>query len=162
MKISDAMTAAINDQIKAEYDSAYIYLAMSAYFKNAGLDGMAHWMHKQYHEEVEHAEKFIDYLYERGARVIIPDVAKPKDSYSDALDAFKTAYAHEQYVTSRIYKLVDLAIAEKDYATQSMLQWFVDEQMEEEDNTGSILSKLEFLGTDKHGIYTVDRELSSR
>ena len=162
MNISDAMTAAINDQIKAEFDSAYIYLAMSAYFKDAGLDGMAHWMKKQYSEEVEHAEKFISYLYERGARVIIPDVAKPKDSYSDALEAFKTAYAHEQYVTSRIYKLVDLAISEKDYATQSMLKWFVDEQMEEEDNTSGIVAKLEFLGADKHGIYTVDRELAGR
>ena len=162
MKISDSMASAINDQIKAEYDSAYIYLAMSAYFKNDGLDGMAHWMQKQYREEVEHAEKFIDYLYTRGAKVIIPDVAKPKDSYADALDAFKAAYAHEQYVTSRIYKLVDLAISEKDYATQSMLQWFVDEQTEEEDNTSGIVSRLEFLGTDKHGIYTVDRELSAR
>ena len=162
MKISEAMTSAINDQIKAEFDSAYIYLAMSAYFKNAGLDGMAHWMKKQYSEEMEHAEKFIDYLYERGARVIIPDIAKPKESYSDALEVFKTAYNHEQYVTSRIYKLVDLAISEKDYATQSMLKWFVDEQMEEEDNTGGIVSKLEFLGSDKHAVYIVDRELAAR
>ena len=162
MKISEAMVAAINDQIKAEYDSAYIYLAMSAYFKDAGLDGMAHWMKKQYTEEVEHAEKFIDYLYERGARVIIPDVAKPKDSYADALEVFKTAYAHEQYVTLRIYKLVDLAISEKDYATQSMLKWFVDEQLEEEANSSGIVSKLEYLGSDKHGIYTLDRELSAR
>ena len=162
MKISDAMVSAINDQIKAEFDSAYIYLAMSAYFKDAGLDGMAHWMKKQYTEEVEHAEKFISYLYERGARVIIPDVAKPKEAYSDALDAFRTAYAHEQYVTSRIYKLVDLAVSEKDYDTQSMLKWFVDEQMEEEDNTSGIVAKLEFLGADKHGIYTVDRELAGR
>ena len=162
MKISDAMVSAINDQIKAEFDSAYIYLAMSAYFKDAGLDGMAHWMKKQYTEEVEHAEKFIDYLYERGARVIIPDVAKPKESYTDALEAFKTAYAHEQYVTSRIYKLVDLAVSEKDYATQSMLKWYVDEQMEEEDNTSSIVAKLEYLGGDKHGTYIVDRELAAR
>ena len=162
MKISDAMVSAINDQIKAEYDSAYIYLAMSAYFKAEGLDGMSHWMKKQYSEEVEHAEKFISYLYERGARVIIPDIARPKESYADALEAFRTAYAHEQYVTSRIYKLVDLAVSEKDYATQSMLQWYVDEQMEEEDNTSSIVSKLEFLGTDKHGVYTVDRELAAR
>ena len=162
MKLSDAMVSAINDQIKAELDSAYIYLAMSAYFKAEGLDGMAHWMKKQYAEEVEHADKFIDYLYERGARVIIPDVARPKESYADALDVFRTAYEHEQYVTSRIYKLVDLAVSEKDYATQSMLQWYVDEQMEEEDNASSIVSKLEYLGTDKHGIYTVDRELSSR
>lgn len=162
MRISDAMTAAINDQIKAEFDSAYIYLAMSAYFEDAGLAGMSHWMRKQYKEEVEHAEKFIAYLYERGARVIIPEIAKPKESYNDALDVFRTAYAHEQYVTSRIYKLVDLAVSEKDYATQSMLKWFVDEQMEEEDNTGGIVAKLEFLGNDKHSIYIVDRELASR
>ncbi len=162
MKISDSMVAAINSQIKAEYDSAYIYLAMSAYLKDAGLDGMSHWMKKQYSEEVEHAEKFIAYLYERGARVIIPDVAKPKDEYTDALDVFRTAYAHEQYVTSRIYELVDLAIAEKDYATQSMLKWYVDEQVEEEANASGIVSKLEHLCGDKHGIYAVDRELSAR
>ena len=162
MKLSDSMTAAINDQIKAEFDSAYIYLAMSAYFEDAGLAGMAHWMKKQYKEEVEHAEKFIDYLYERGARVVIPEIARPKESYNDALDVFRTAYNHEQYVTSRIYKLVDMAVAEKDYATQSMLKWFVDEQMEEEDNTGGIVAKLEFLGGDKHSVYLVDRELSAR
>ena len=162
MKLSDTMTAAINDQIKAEFDSAYIYLAMSAYFEDAGLAGMAHWMKKQYKEEVEHAEKFIDYLYQRGARVIITEIARPKESYNDALDVFKTAYNHEQYVTSRIYKLVDMAVAEKDYATQSMLKWFVDEQMEEEDNTGGIVAKLEFLGNDKHSVYMVDRELAAR
>ena len=162
MKLSDTMTAAINDQIKAEFDSAYIYLAMSAYFEDAGLAGMAHWMKKQYKEEVEHAEKFIDYLYQRGARVIIPEIARPKESYNDALDVFKTAYNHEQYVTSRIYKLVDMAVAEKDYATQSMLKWFVDEQMEEEVNTGGIVAKLEFLGNDKHSVYMVDRELAAR
>lgn len=162
MKISQAMRDAINEQIKAEFDSAYIYLAMSAYFEDCGLSGMAHWMRKQYKEEIEHAEKFMNYLYERGERVIIPEIAKPKESYTDALDAFKTSYAHEQYVTSRIYKLVDLAVSEKDYATQSMLKWFVDEQMEEEDNTSSIVNKIEFLGGDKHSIYLVDRELSAR
>ena len=156
------MVKSINDQIKAEYDSAYIYLAMSAYFEDAGLKGMAHWMKKQYAEEVEHAEKFIDYLYQRGARVIIPDIAKPKDSYNNALDVFKTAYEHEQYVTSRIYKLVEQATNEKDYATISFLKWYVDEQMEEEDNTSGIVSQLEFLGDDKRGVYTVDRELAAR
>ena len=162
MKLSDAMISAINDQIKAEFDSAYIYLAMSAYFEDAGLAGMSHWMRKQYKEEVEHAEKFIDYLYERGARVIVPEIAKPKESYNDALDVFRTAYNHEQYVTSRIYKLVEMAEAEKDYATLSMLKWFVDEQVEEEDNTGGIVSKLEYLGGDKHSVYMVDRELAAR
>ena len=162
MKLSDSMAAAINDQIKAEFDSAYIYLAMSAYFEDAGLAGMSHWMRKQYKEEVEHAEKFIDYLYERGARVIIPEIARPKESYNDALDVFRTAYNHEQYVTSRIYKLVEMAEAEKDYATLSMLKWFVDEQVEEEDNTGGIVAKLEYLGGDKHSVYMVDRELAAR
>lgn len=162
MKLSDSMASAINDQIKAEFDSAYIYLAMSAYFEDAGLSGMSHWMRKQYKEEVEHAEKFISYLYERGARVIVPEIARPKESYTDALDAFRTAYNHEQYVTSRIYKLVDMATSEKDYATMSMLKWFVDEQVEEEDNTSGIVAKLEFLGGDKHGVYAVDRELAAR
>ena len=162
MKLSEAMTSAINDQIKAELDSAYIYLAMSAYFKDAGLDGMSHWMKKQYSEEMEHAEKFIEYLYNRGARVIIPDVARPKADYEGALDVFRTAYAHEQYVTSRIYKLMDLAVSEHDYATQSMLKWYVDEQVEEEDNAGAIVSRLERLGGDKHGEYVIDRELSAR
>ena len=162
MRISDSMVNSINEQIKAEYDSAYIYLAMSAYFEDAGLKGMAHWMKKQHAEEIEHAEKFINYLYERGARVVIPEIAKPKDNYANALEVFKTAYSHEQYVTSRIYNLVEQATAEKDYATISFLQWYVDEQMEEEDNTGSIVSQLEFLGDDKRGIYIVDRELASR
>ena len=162
MRISDSMVNSINEQIKAEFDSAYIYLAMSAYFEDTGLKGMAHWMKKQYAEEVQHAEKFIDYLYERGARVIIPEIAKPKDTYANALEVFKTAYAHEQYVTSRIYNLVEQATAEKDYATISFLKWYVDEQMEEEDNTGSIVSQLEFLGDDKHSVYIVDRELAAR
>ena len=162
MKISDSMVAAINDQIKAEFDSAYIYLAMSAYLENSGFSGMAHWMNKQYKEEIEHAEKFIKYLQERGARVVIPDIAKPKEIYPSAYEVFKEAYRHEQYVTSRIYKLVDLAISEKDYATQSMLKWYVDEQVEEEDNTSSIVAKFEFLGEDKHSLYAIDRELSAR
>ena len=94
------MVAAINDQIKAEFDSAYIYLAMSSYFENEGFQGMAHWMKKQYKEEVEHAEKFIDYLYQRGARFIVPEIAKPKETYENALEVFRASYAHEQYVTS--------------------------------------------------------------
>lgn len=160
--MSDKMVEAINDQIKAEFDSAYIYLAMSAWFKDQGLDGMAHWMRKQYKEEVEHAEKFIDYLYERGARVVIPEMAKPKADYKSALEAFETSYEHEQYVTGRIYKLMDQAVAEKDYATQSLLKWYVDEQVEEEDNTGGIVAKLKFIGDTAHHLYMVDKELGAR
>ncbi|MBR1673164.1 MAG: ferritin [Fretibacterium sp.] len=162
MKISKEMTAAINDQIKAEYDSAYIYLGMSAWFESEGLSGMAHWMRKQYGEEIEHTEKFIKYLYERGARVIIPGVDKPKESYASALEVFQTAYKHEQYVTERIYKLVDQALAEKDYATQSMLKWYVDEQVEEESSAEAIVSKLECLGDSKQALYMLDKELGGR
>ena len=162
MKLSNAMTAAINDQIKAEFDSAYIYLAMSAYFEDLGLTGMAHWMQKQYKEEIEHAEKFIAYLYERGARVVIPDIAKPKDSYPSALEVFKEALHHEEYVTERIYKLVDQALAEKDYATLSMLKWYVDEQVEEENSTGAIVSRLEALGESKPALCMLDKELAGR
>jgi ferritin len=162
MKLSKEMAAAINDQIKAELDSAHIYLAMSAWFEDCGLKGMAHWMRKQYKEEIEHTEKFIDYLYERGARVVIPEVAKPKESYASPLEAFKTAYEHEQYVTGRIYKLVDQAMAEKDYATLSMLKWYVDEQVEEESSAEEIVNKLELLGDVKASVYMLDKELGGR
>ncbi len=162
MKLSKEMTDAINDQIKAEFDSAYIYMAMSSYFQDAGFDGMAHWMNKQYKEEIEHAEKFVKYLYERGARFIVPEIAKPKESYESPLDVFKTAYKHEQYVTSRIYKLVDMAMAEKDYATLSMLKWYVDEQVEEESSAEAIVNKLEAVGDHKHHLFIIDKELGER
>ena len=112
--ISEKMAAAINDQIKAEFDSAYIYLGMAAYLQDCNLPGMAHWMKKQYHEELEHAEKYIEHLYERGARAKIEAIAKPRESYDGPLSVFKEALKHEQYVTARIYKLVDQALEEKD------------------------------------------------
>ena len=144
--ISEKMAAAINDQIKAEFDSAYIYLGMAAYFQDCNLPGMAHWMEKQYHEELEHAERFIEHLYERGARVKIGEIAKPKESYDGPLSVFKESLRHERYVTERIDKLMDQAIEEKDHATSSMLRWFVDEQVEEEANVEAIVRKLEFVG----------------
>ncbi|NLL37257.1 MAG: ferritin [Fretibacterium sp.] len=159
--ISKKMVAAINDQIKAEFDSAFIYLGMSAYFEDSDLPGMAHWMRKQYEEEVEHAEKFMDHLYERGATVKIQEVAKPKEKYDGPLDVFKETLKHEQHVTALIHKLMDLAVEEKDYATQSMLQWFIDEQVEEEASVTAIIKSLELLGG-SGGIYMLDRELGRR
>ena len=160
--ISDKMVAAINDQIKAEFDSAYIYLGMAAYFEDCNLPGMAHWMKKQYHEELEHAERFIEHLYERGARVKIAEIAKPKESYDGPLGVFKESLKHEQYVTDRIHKLMDQAIQEKDHATCSMLKWFVDEQVEEEAAADAIVRKLEFVGDSHSSIYLLDKELSAR
>ena len=116
MKISDSMVAAINDQIKAEFDSAYIYLAMSAFLENEGLSGMAHWMNKQYKEEIEHAEKFIKYLYERGAKVIIPEIAKPEENYwTEAVvcvkDSSKDSYGPTEisFLEHKFYKLARAA-----------------------------------------------------
>ena len=160
--ISDKMTAAINDQIKAELDSAYIYLGMAAYLQDCNLSGMAHWMKKQYHEELEHVEKLIEHLYERGARVKIGEIAKPRESYDGPLSVFKEALKHEQYVTARIYKLVDQALEEKDHATHSMLKWFVDEQVEEEANAEAIVRKLEFVGDSNSSVYLLDKELGAR
>lgn len=160
--ISEKMAAAINDQIKAEFDSAYIYLGMAAYFQDCNLPGMAHWMEKQYHEELEHAERFIEHLYERGARVKIGEIAKPRESYDGPLSVFKESLRHERYVTERIDKLMDQAIEEKDHATSSMLRWFVDEQVEEEANVEAIVRNLEFVGDSHASIYLLDKELGGR
>lgn len=160
--ISEKMAAAINDQIKAEFDSAYIYLGMAAYLQDCNLPGMAHWMEKQYHEELEHAERFIEHLYERGARVKIEEIAKPKESYDGPLSVFKESLRHERYVTERIDKLMDQAIEEKDHATSSMLRWFVDEQVEEEANVEAIVRNLEFVGDSHASIYLLDKELGGR
>ena len=160
--ISEKMAAAINDQIKAEFDSAYIYLGMAAYFQDCNLPGMAHWMKKQYHEELEHAERYIEHLYERGARVKIGEIAKPKESYDGPLSVFKESLRHERYVTERIDKLMDQAIEEKDHATSSMLKWFVDEQVEEEANAEAIVRKLEFVGDSNSSVYLLDKELGAR
>ena len=160
--LSQKMTDIINDQIKAELESSYIYLSMSAYLENENLKGMAHWMKKQAQEEVEHAEKFMEYLYDRGARVVLESLAKPATEFDGPLGVFKEALKHEQYVTSRIYKMMDLAKEEKDYASQSMLTWFVDEQVEEEAAADEIVQKLEFLGGSKSSIYFLDKELGQR
>ena len=160
--ISEKMAAAINDQVKAEFDSAYIYLGMAAYLQNCNLPGMAHWMKEQYHEELEHAERYIEHLYERGARVKIEEIAKPRDSYDGPLSVFKESLRHERCVTERINKLMDQALEERDHATSSTLRWFVDEQVEEEANVEAIVRKLEVVGDSHASIYLLDKELGGR
>ena len=160
--ISKKMVDCINDQIRAELESSYIYLSMSAYLKDQNLDGMAHWMKKQAKEEIEHAEKFMEYLYDRGARVVLEAIAKPTTEFEGPLGVFKEALKHEQYVSERIYKMVDLAMAEKDHMSTSMLQWFVDEQVEEEANAGEIVQKIEFLKSSAPSMLMLDKELGQR
>jgi ferritin len=160
--ISPKIADSINDQITAELESAYIYLSMSAYFEDTNLKGMAHWTRKQAKEEIEHGEKFMEYLYARGARVVLQALAKPATEFEGPLAVFQEVLKHEQYVTGRIDKMMDLAREEKDYATQSLLNWFVDEQVEEESSAEEIVRKLEFVGNSNASVYLLDKELGNR
>lgn len=154
--------SAFNDQINAELFSDYIYLAMAAYFDSENLKGMAHWMKMQANEEFEHAMKFVDFIHDRGGKVKYKAIEAPKDKWSSPLAVFKEAYEHEQYISKRIYELMDLAVAEKDYPAQEFLRWFVEEQVEEEASTGEIVGKLGMIGDSKNGIFMLDQQLGKR
>ncbi|NLX06500.1 MAG: ferritin [Phycisphaerae bacterium] len=160
--IGKRMEKALNDQIKAELDSAYLYLSMAACFHAAGLDGMAKWMRIQAKEEEEHAMKLFDHIVERDGRALVPEVAKPKQDWKSPLEAFKEAYKHEQKVTSLIHSLVKLAGEENDYPAGIMLQWFVTEQVEEEANASKIVQTLERIGDSGNGLIMLDHRLGER
>ncbi len=160
--LSEKMNKALNDQVNAELYSAYIYLAMSAYFEERNLPGAASWMRHQAEEEVEHAMKFFDFINERRGRVVLSAVDRPQAEWESPLAAFEEAFKHEQYVTGRIHSLVELAQAEKDFATASFLTWFVDEQVEEEASVDAIVERLRLIEGAKHGLFMIDRELSQR
>lgn len=153
---------AINDQINAELFSGYLYLSMSAYFQSISLAGFAHWMEIQAAEEFSHAKKFYGYLFERGGRVILREIEKPEAEWKSPEHVFDETYKHEQKVTGLINELVDLALKEKDHATNNMLQWFVAEQVEEEATASEILDKIKLVGNSGNGIFLIDQELSQR
>ncbi len=156
------MEAAINKQINAEMYSAYLYLAMSAYFEVEGMEGFANWMKIQAQEEMTHAMKFYNYVFERGGTVELEVIEKPKASYKSSLDAFEEVLKHEKHVTSLINGLYELAVNEKDYASQSFLQWFIDEQVEEEDTAAKIIDKVKMAGDKGPGLFMLDKELTAR
>lgn len=160
--IGKKMQDAINEQIKEEIGSAYLYLAMEAYFSSKGLDGMAHWMRCQTQEEMMHAMKLYDFIVERDGRVELLALDKPQLEWKSPLEAFQAAYKHEQFITDRINSLVSLANKENDNASAIMLQWFVTEQVEEEASTSKVAQDLEVIGDFGQGILMLDRELSSR
>jgi ferritin len=153
---------AINDQINAEIWSAYMYLSMSAYFASEGLNGFSNWMKVQWQEELTHAMKFFDYLTERGERPILKPIDEVPEKWDNALHAMEETLKHEQKVTSLINNIMDIAIEEKDHATKSVLQWFIDEQVEEEASAQEIIDSLKLLGDKGHGIYMLDKELKTR
>ncbi|MBO4655788.1 MAG: ferritin [Bacteroidales bacterium] len=160
--ISKKMQEAINAQINAEMWSAYLYLAMSMDANDKGLKGVAHWYRKQYDEEMEHAFRFVHYLEEQLARVELKPIAKFKTSWKNMTEMFNETLEHEKVVTGLIHKLCDLAAKEKDYATANMLQWFVNEQVEEEANATELIEAAKCIGNDKAAFFMFDKELAAR
>ncbi len=153
---------AINEQINAEIWSAYMYLSMSSYFTAQGLAGFANWMRVQWQEELSHAMKFFDYMVERGEQPILKPIAAVPDKWKSTLHVMEETLKHERHVTSLINNIMDVAIEEKDHATKSMLQWFVDEQVEEEANAQALIDDLKLIDGNGHGLLLLDRELRSR
>lgn len=152
----------INDQINKELYSAYLYLSMAAQFEAENLPGFASWMKKQAAEEQEHAMKFFGYVNERGGRVVLEAIEKPETEFGKPVEVFAEVLAHEQKVTGLINDLYALALEEKDYASQSFLQWFIDEQVEEEASAGGILESLKMIGDKGHALLMIDHQLGAR
>ncbi len=162
--LSKKMQDALNGQINKEMYSAYLYMAMSAKATDMGLDGFASWFMVQYHEEMFHAMKFYEYVFDRDGRVELLKLEQPPKEFSSIKEMFEKTLEHEQFITKSINELVDLSISEKDHATNNFLQWYVAEQVEEEKNDHEILNKIELLSDSAKGpgIYMLDKEMGAR
>jgi ferritin len=156
------MLEGFNDQINKELSSSYLYLAMSAHFESVNLAGFAAWMKVQSNEETEHGMKMYQYVFERGGKVVLEAIAKPATEYKTPLDVMKKVLEHEKKVTASIEALYELALKEKDYASQVLLQWFIKEQVEEEKNATDIIELLKSIGDNPAGLAMVDQRLGFR
>jgi len=156
------MQAAINDQIQKEFYSAYLYLAMSAYSQEANLCGFAKWLKLQYEEEMAHGMKLLDHLLERGGKVELGKIEAPPSEFGSPKAMFEAVLKHEQFVTASINKVYEIALAEKDYPAQLLLQWYIKEQVEEESNASSILESLKMVGDKGAPLMYIDKELGKR
>lgn len=160
--IKKKVEEAFNAQINAELYSSYLYLSMSAHFLSTNLKGFANWMRVQAQEELMHGMKFYDYINERGGKAVLTEIKTPPAVWTSPLNAFEEVLKHEQHVTDLINSLVDLAISEKDHASNIFLQWFVNEQVEEEASADDIIQQLNLLGESKDGLFMLDKELGTR
>lgn len=160
--IGEKMQSAINKQINAELYSSYLYLSMSAYFSSENLAGFANWMRVQAQEELMHAMKFFDFINERGGKVTVEKIDQPAVKWENPKAVFQNVLDHEIHVTKLINDLVNLAIEEKDHASNIFLQWFITEQIEEEASAEEVLTKLKMIGTDATALYMLDNELAAR
>lgn len=158
--IEKKLEAALNDQINYEFYSAHIYLSLANYCTSIGLDGFENWFLIQYQEEVFHARKFMQYLNERGGRVLIKGFKDPETEFNSILHAFEVSLGHEQKVTKRINDIALLSRELNDFATSSFIQWFVDEQVEEEDNASTLINKIKLVKDS--GLYMLDQEVAKR
>lgn len=156
------MSDAFNEQIKNEFYSAYMYLAMSAYFADLGLPGFASWMRVQAQEEVTHATKMYDYVLSRGEKVVLKTIDAPPANWKTPLQVMEAALQHEKFVTKCINEMTDQAVKQKDHASQIFLAWYVNEQVEEEQSFNDIVSALKLIKGEGQGLLMMDRELGAR
>jgi ferritin len=162
MMLGKKMQDALNEQLNREMYSAYLYMSMSAHFSHNGLKGFANWFMVQYHEEMMHAMKIYEYMNLQGGRILLKALPQPPSEFESPLDAFNKTLDHEQFITKSIDDLMELALAEKDHASQIFLQWYVTEQVEEESNDNEIISQLKIIRDDPNGLMMLDRELATR
>ncbi|MFT4145187.1 MAG: ferritin [Mobilitalea sp.] len=160
--LSQKVVDLINYQINQEFFSAYLYLDISNYYMNEGLEGFSNWYKIQAQEERDHALLFVQYLQNNGKNVILEAIAKPEKEFTKFIDPLKVGLEHEQYVTSLIHNIYDSAYAEKDFRTMQFLDWFVKEQGEEENNADTLIKKFELFASDAKGLYMLDSELAAR
>jgi ferritin len=160
--LNKKVEAAMNDQLQKELQSAYVYLAMSAYTESESLPGISQWLRAQWEEELAHAMKFYNFIVDRGSRVAFKSLDAPPANYKSALDVFETALEHERSVTRSINDLYALVAEEKDFASQAWLDWFATEQVEEEKSVGQIVDDLKRVGDKGDGLFLIDRSLGDR
>ena len=160
--IAEKVRVAMNEQVKHELESFYIYMSMVAYFHAQNLDGMAHWMRCQAHEEMIHAMKFFDHIIDRGGTVKLLDLKQIKTTWGTPLEAWQDAYEHEKFISGKINNLTKISREENDYTSEPLLSWFLNEQIEEEKNTEKVSRELAMVEKSKEGILLLDRELATR
>ena len=160
--LKDEIANALIIQLNKEFQSAYIYLGMSAYASKKGLAGCANWFLIQYQEELTHAMKFFKYLENHQVTINLPEIKKVGAEFESILDTFQKALEHERYMSESINELSDLSMKNKDHATYNLLQWYVTEQVEEEVVLNTIIDKIKLIGDNGYGLYVVDQELATR
>lgn len=160
--MNQELEKALNEQLKWESYSGYLYLSMAAYFDDLGLEGFSHWMKAQTAEEFMHAMKFYKFINERDGRVKLEEIPAPPSSWESPEKVFEFAYLHEKEVTRRIHNLMSLAKKLEDYPIENFLQWFVEEQVEEENSFKTILNKLRLIKDNPQGLFYLDKELATR